>query len=299
MTKRIIATFVALFCIACSAFGQAAPATNTAPPTKPAPAASAPAAAASAAVSVDAGNMMKLGKAQIDIGEAEGVMMFPNGIPTRIRGVEKPAAKAHAKANAQASAKVAAKAKTEAEMPGRVLTIACDGVIRGQPIPDQETVIYKMPCAAPAAVLPRNPIRFIDPAPVSSTAPVSAAPAATATATAAATASGGAATASASAAASTSDGVSPSTAHVPTSGTFWGWIHPEATVTNKKPCFADRQITGFPPQCSSLEVFPRDDAETEQQWNARVAARNSIVTGARTSRGVVSGTQFGRVHVAR
>lgn len=81
----------------------------------------------------------------------------------------------------------------------------------------------------------------------------------------------------------------------PSGGTFWGWVHPEATAANKKPCFADRPITGMPIECSSVQLFASIAGETEQQWNARVAAANGIAVGAKTDKGTISSTQFGRV----
>lgn len=83
----------------------------------------------------------------------------------------------------------------------------------------------------------------------------------------------------------------------PAESKFWGWIHPEATATNKRICYTDRRITGMPAQCSSVEIFPREGNETEVQWNGRVAAKNGIYIGAKDEKGVISGITFGRVHV--
>lgn len=83
----------------------------------------------------------------------------------------------------------------------------------------------------------------------------------------------------------------------PQSSAFWGWVHPQATATHKRACFADRLIVGMPAQCSSVEVFPRQGNETEVDWNARVAAKNGIYVGAKDSRGTITGTRFGRVQV--
>lgn len=85
----------------------------------------------------------------------------------------------------------------------------------------------------------------------------------------------------------------------PVGGKFWGWVHPEATAVNKKPCFADRQIRGMPVECSSVEVFARAGSETEVEWNARVAAKNGIAVGVVTDKGTISATQFGRVEVKK
>jgi hypothetical protein len=125
---------------------------------------------------------------------------------------------------------------------------------------------------------------------------------ASATATARATGAGASATATASTGGTSALSANPAQASAqpgpaPTSGKFWGWVHPEATVANKKTCYADRQITGLPAQCSSMEVFSRQGTETEEQWNARVAAKNGIVVGQKDTHGTITGTQFGRVQV--
>lgn len=119
-----------------------------------------------------------------------------------------------------------------------------------------------------------------------------------------ATASGGGASATASvnapsAPAAVATPAQPSTpiSEAPPPGKFWGWIHPEATPSNKRTCFADRLIQGIPTQCSSVEVFPRQGSETEVEWNARVAAKNGLVVGRKTEKGVISNLEFRRVEV--
>lgn len=64
-----------------------------------------------------------------------------------------------------------------------------------------------------------------------------------------------------------------------TSSTFWGWVHPSATATNKKPCYADRNIAGMPSACSSIEVQAHNKDETEDQWRTRMGALAGIKVG--------------------
>ena len=52
---------------------------------------------------------------------------------------------------------------------------------------------------------------------------------------------------------------------------FWGYYHPKASPENKMKCFTTKQISGMPPQCSSVEVQPSKDGETETDWRARMA----------------------------
>jgi hypothetical protein len=83
----------------------------------------------------------------------------------------------------------------------------------------------------------------------------------------------------------------------PPSGKFWGWVHPNATPANKRTCFADRQINGMPAQCSSVEIFSRAGSESEEAWNARVAAKNGIAVGLKDPNGTIKATTFARVTV--
>ncbi len=83
----------------------------------------------------------------------------------------------------------------------------------------------------------------------------------------------------------------------PAGGAFWGWVHPEATAANKRGCYADRLISGMPSQCSAIQVEPRVGAESEKQWNARVAAKNGIAVGVKDGKGTISSTTFSHVQV--
>lgn len=83
----------------------------------------------------------------------------------------------------------------------------------------------------------------------------------------------------------------------PAGGTFWGWVHPEATAANKRGCYADRLISGMPTQCSAVQVEPRVGVESEKQWNARIAAKNGIAVGVKDGKGTISSTTFSHVQV--
>jgi hypothetical protein len=93
---------------------------------------------------------------------------------------------------------------------------------------------------------------------------------ASASATATATASSAGATATASASA-----IEPNV--VPPPGKFWGWFNYKASDKNPMTCLADREIRGKPAQCSTVEIFPRQGNETEDQWTTRAAASQGVV----------------------
>lgn len=56
-------------------------------------------------------------------------------------------------------------------------------------------------------------------------------------------------------------------------GIFWGWVHPNSSATDKKPCYADRPIQGMPDRCSQVIVEPHNKGETEDAWRTRMAAK--------------------------
>ena len=71
-------------------------------------------------------------------------------------------------------------------------------------------------------------------------------------------------------------------------GTFWGWVHPYATSADKKTCYADREISGMPPQCSQLIVEPSKGGETEVAWRNRMGQKQGLAVGMVTDRGVIA-----------
>ncbi len=56
--------------------------------------------------------------------------------------------------------------------------------------------------------------------------------------------------------------------------TFWGWIHPNASPTNKMACYTDRPTTEkMPAGCSQTTVEPATPSETETDWSARMSRK--------------------------
>ncbi|MDB5259907.1 MAG: hypothetical protein JWN37_138 [Candidatus Nomurabacteria bacterium] len=58
--------------------------------------------------------------------------------------------------------------------------------------------------------------------------------------------------------------------------TFWGWYHPNSSAQSPMHCYATKQISGKPANCSDVEIVAPNNGETEQQWSFRVAAKQGI-----------------------
>lgn len=80
----------------------------------------------------------------------------------------------------------------------------------------------------------------------------------------------------------------PQTASAPTGASFWGWVHPYATSGHPKTCYADRQISGKPEQCTNVLVEPRKGGETENDWRVRMGEKQGISPGKKDAKGTIS-----------
>lgn len=52
---------------------------------------------------------------------------------------------------------------------------------------------------------------------------------------------------------------------------FWGWYPFTASPSNKMKCFVTKQVAGQPDQCSSVQVEPSQEGETENAWRDRMS----------------------------
>lgn len=144
--------------------------------------------AASATVPADVAGITfdNVGKMQLKMGDATGTLQL-EPIPVTVGAAKKSAGGgSSASASAKASAKVVAKTDP---LPGRLLTVHCDGAIRSAPIPTRETRVELVgDCTPVRTIVEDRRVAQVAPAPVAAVAQASATAQASAVATATASA---------------------------------------------------------------------------------------------------------------